>query len=400
MLEARLCAGILHRRAAPKRQTILEMILTHCAVCATDLGLSLGKKCGRCSTRYCGPECQVKHWQEGGHDKLCKLIKKAGGAEQYNANNKYTDAVTIAAEACADDTKGQTCYICTQALHWKTKEGLVRGCSCRGTAGFAHVSCLAEQAKILYAEALENNLGAKVKNERWVRWHTCSLCEQHYHGVVRCALGWACWKTYLGRPETNWGRRAAMTQLGNGLSEANHHEDALSVMETELSMRRRVGDSESNILVAQSNLASTYSHLGREEEALRMRQGVYSGCLKLKGEDNLSTLMAANNYASSLLNLEHYAEAKALLRKVTPVARRVLGESNRITLTIRKVYAVVLYRDDSSTPDDIREAVNTLEETARTMQRVFGGEHPFTVEFERLLRDARAALAARETPRA
>ena len=105
-------------------------------------------------------------------------------------------------------------------------------------------------------------------------------------------------------------------------------------------------------------------------------------------------------YASSLQYLEHYAEAKALLRKVTPVARRVLGESNRITLTIRKVYAVVLYRDDSSTPDDIREAVNTLEETARTMQRVFGGEHPFTVEFERLLRDARAALAARETPRA
>jgi len=55
----------------------------------------------------------------------------------------------IAVEACADDTKGQTCYICTQALHWKTKEGLVRGCACRGTAGFVHVSCLAEQAKIL-----------------------------------------------------------------------------------------------------------------------------------------------------------------------------------------------------------------------------------------------------------
>ena len=54
------------------------------------------------------------------------------------------------------DTKGQTCYICTQALHWKTKEGLVRGCACRGTAGFAHVSCLAEQATILVADAEEN----------------------------------------------------------------------------------------------------------------------------------------------------------------------------------------------------------------------------------------------------
>ena len=74
------------------------MILTQCAVCATELGLSLGKKCGRCSTRYCGPECQVQHWKEGGHDQLCKKIKKAGGAEQYNANKKYAEAVAVAAE--------------------------------------------------------------------------------------------------------------------------------------------------------------------------------------------------------------------------------------------------------------------------------------------------------------
>ena len=127
------------------------MILTQCAVCATELGLTLGKKCGRCSTRYCGAECQKQHWEQGGHDQLCKKIKKAGGAEQYNANKKYAEAVGAAAEACADDVKGQTCYICTQALHWKTKEGLVRGCSCRGTAGFAHVSCLAKQAKVLVA---------------------------------------------------------------------------------------------------------------------------------------------------------------------------------------------------------------------------------------------------------
>ena len=49
--------------------------------------------------------------------------KKAGGAEQYNANKKYAEAVAVAVEKCAEDTKGQTCYICTQALHWKTKGG-------------------------------------------------------------------------------------------------------------------------------------------------------------------------------------------------------------------------------------------------------------------------------------
>ena len=80
------------------------MILTNCAACAAPLGLSLGKKCGRCSTRYCGAACQVQHWKEGGHDKLCRKIKKAGGAEQYNANQKYTEAVSVAVEKCAEDT--------------------------------------------------------------------------------------------------------------------------------------------------------------------------------------------------------------------------------------------------------------------------------------------------------
>ena len=176
------------------------MLLAQCAVCATELGTG-GKRCGRCSTLYCGPACQKQHWDAGGHDKLCKKIKKGGGAEIYHAGKKLKEAVAVTAEACADDTKGQTCYIYTQALHWKTKEGLVRGCSCRGTAGLAHVSWLAEQAKILVAEGEENNLDGKVMNQRWHRWTTCSLCEQEYHGVVRCALAWACWKTYLGRPE-------------------------------------------------------------------------------------------------------------------------------------------------------------------------------------------------------
>ena len=149
------------------------MILTQCAVCATKLGLSLEtdrgrlrlrtwhrwEVCGSCSTRYCSAECRELHWEKGGHDQLCKHIERAGGAEQFYANTKYTEAVAVAAEACADDTKGQTCYICYG--EGDEDEGLVRGCACRGTAGFAHVSCLAEQAKILVTEAEENNLSSK-----------------------------------------------------------------------------------------------------------------------------------------------------------------------------------------------------------------------------------------------
>ena len=372
------------------------MILTQCAVCATELGLSLGKKCGRCSTRYCGPECQVQHWKEGGHDTLCKKIKKAGGAEQYNANKKYAEAVSVAVEKCADDTKGQTCYICTQALHWKTKEGLVRGCACRGTAGFAHVSCLAEQAKILVAEAEENNLGLKAKNERWRQWYSCSLCEQKYHGVVRCALGWVCWKTYVGRGEGDALWRMAMNLLGLGLYEASRFEEAVAVRETEFSMERRLNRSEKSILVVQGNLAGTYHMLGRLEQASSMYRDVYAGMVRLYGEEQEETLRAAYNYALSLNALLHFKEAKSLLRKMTPVAQRVLGENIETTLRMKWTYAQSLYKDPDATLDDVREAVETLEDADRIARRVLGGAHPITARMEGTLQKARANLRARK----
>ena len=59
-------------------------------------------------------------------------------------------------------------------------------------------------------------------------------------------------------------------------------------------------------------------------------------------------------------------------------------------------HAEALYKDDGSTLDDLREAVNTLEETARTARRVLGGTHPTTGGIEETLRNARAELSARE----
>ena len=81
-----------------------------------------------------------------------------------------------------------------------------------------------------------------------------------------------------------------------------------------------------------------------------------------------------------------------------PVARRVLGNNDETTLKMRGNYAEALYEDDGRTLDDIREAVETLEETARTARRVLGGAHPTTVGIEDELRDAGAVLRSRETP--
>ena len=54
--------------------------------------------------------------------------------------------------------------------------------------------------------------------------------------------------------------------------------------------------------------------------------------------------------------------------------------------------------DPNATLDDLREAVNTLEDAGRIGRRVLGGAHPLTTLIERNLQKERAALRARETP--
>ena len=186
-----------------------------------------------------------------------------------------------------------------------------------------------------------------------------------------------------------------MTHLGNGLYDTEHYEDALSVQEAQFSMKRRLGASESSVLITQGNLANTYRALGRDEEALSIRRDVYSGRSKLNGEEREETLLAASNYAVSLKNLDRFEEAKSLLRKTIPVARRVLGETDVLPLRMRWLYAIALYQDAAATLDDLREAVGTLESVALVWTRVFGKAHPETQKVQNALEDARGALAAR-----
>ena len=164
-------------------------------------------------------------------------------------------------------------------------------------------------------------------------------------------------------------------------------------------MLRRVGASEDRVLGTQGNIAVTYEALGRLDESHRMFRDVYFGRLKFSGEENFHTLSAANNYASSLLDTNHEVEeAKSVLKRTLLVARRVLGEVNEITLYGRWNYARALYNNDNATLDDIREAVNTLEDLERIARHVLGDAHPIRVHIEQHLRKSRAARRESRCP--
>ena len=188
-----------------------------------------------------------------------------------------------------------------------------------------------------------------------------------------------------------------MSEVGNGVLASNQYADALIVREAELSTLRRVGARIEHILIVQGNLANTYDALKRNEDAIRMRRDVYSGHLRLHGEEHYDTLREANNLANSFAQLQRFEEAKSLLRKTIPVAWRVLGETSELMHRMKKVYADTLYMDPTATLDDLREAVTTLEETEPLARRVLGGVHPLTVDIERELRSVRAVLRARES---
>ena len=84
-----------------------------------------------------------------------------------------------------------------------------------------------------------------------------------------------------------------------------------------------------------------------------------------------------------------------MLRTI-PVARRTFGESHDLTLSMRSFYAQVQVADPGATLDDLREAVETLEETARIARRVLGGANPSARQIVHTLQAAQAALNARE----
>ena len=175
---------------------------------------------------------------------MCKKIHRGGNAEQYYANKKYKEALAVAVEACSEDAKGQTCYICLEAVHPSTGEGLVRGCACQGNQGYCHVSCLVRRDEILLDEAKDRvfatwDFQAKISNmmdaDKIAKGMlSCKLCKKQYDAIILRALGWGCWKRCASKSEQRWSAGSdeqlqitgALTNLAGCLSESGHHAEA------------------------------------------------------------------------------------------------------------------------------------------------------------------------------
>ena len=78
---------------------------------------------------------------------------------------------------------GSACWICLEA-DGESNEPLLRNCACRGSSGWAHVSCLAEHARRAAAKGEKG----KTSTSAAKAWAICSQCNQQYQGDVGVAL--------------------------------------------------------------------------------------------------------------------------------------------------------------------------------------------------------------------
>ena len=124
-----------------------------------------------------------------------------------------------------------------------------------------------------------------------------------------------------------------------------------------------------------------------------MRREVYSGTLRIQGEDSLEALVETLNLALILQDTGNRPEAKELLRARIPVAERSLGRENYVYFRLRWTYAKSLADADDATFDDLVRAEAILDDTYTRFRRVMGDRHPDTPRIHEILLAMREVLA-------
>ena len=144
-------------------------------------------------------------------------------------------------------------------------------------------------------------------------WH-----EQQYHGVVFCALGWACWKASAGN---GLGSTESMTSLGPVYPVHN----ATRTRPRASWLRMKAAKAVSNVTFSPSGrLANTYQDLGRSEEALPAptRLRTRRGALKTPGRSNYAGHEGSRTWGQVRQKLPEALCAMSALRCAGTTRRR------------------------------------------------------------------------------
>ncbi|MEV4536962.1 FxSxx-COOH system tetratricopeptide repeat protein [Asanoa sp. NPDC049518] len=134
--------------------------------------------------------------------------------------------------------------------------------------------------------------------------------------------------------------------------------------------QERLGPDDSQTLFVGTNLAITYSSMGRYADAYRLNEKIYDRRRRALGDDHPDTLISASDLAVCLNHLGRYDEALRLDRDIYERRQRLLGDDHRDTLNSLNNLAAVL-----SDLGSHAEAVRLGQDAHERCQRVFGPDH-------------------------
>mmetsp|Transcript_27541 Transcript_27541/g.88980 ORF Transcript_27541/g.88980 Transcript_27541/m.88980 type:complete len:331 (+) Transcript_27541:3-995(+) len=291
--------------------------------------------CARCKTPYCDKKCQKRGW---------KVHKEFCGDEKTRTQIEHAVYRAMAQARSREPPVDARCFICLEGpakVEWQ-------GCGCRGSAGFAHVECLAEYCR-----------------ERR-DFRKCPTCLQDFSGRMAIAMKRAFWRSARGQAAAE---QFASFELSRCLHDAKEY-DAMRLLQ-DVAERGLAADAPAR-LMNRVDRARMLRELGRADEALELMEDTITRVRLSCNADSLS--VASVVMASVLDQLGRQREALPFIEEAVAIAETSFGPDAARTHHAKGIYAYLLSRNDR--PDEAREIFQHL---VTVGNRLYGPDHHYTV---------------------
>ena len=258
------------------------------------------------------------------------------------------------------------CWCCLESTSTKTQPLLHCGCACRGSAGWAHVSCLAQAA------------GAHSFEERGSiseLWTGCPTCTHDWTGRVQLDLARVYARSCSQRPEEDGERQFAEYVLSLALKTHGAHVEALVIEERALTFcRQHYGPEDEQTIMAMESLANTYGLIREYEKALVIQREALEFYRRKDGLGGQLTLSAMGRLAETLNDMQQFGTAQKLLEERLETQRRTRPDHQGELVSAMQSLACV-YCDAG----EMEKAVPLFKESIAYCRREYGSAHPQTL---------------------
>ena len=296
---------------------------------------------------------------------------------------------------CDDTSQSHACWIClcTDADdHGRPR----RDCSCRGTAGYVHVSCLVDMAA-KKSETIDINptsnpglrLGVSVGGNTLDPWRECMTCRQCYSGRTMVELAKAMESRYDREAQPVFWRNATYDFLSGVLLRSGDYDGALRAIDKRMALCRDqyrtevlAGRDRADISCCRdlvnglTNKASVLitRRIGSQEDvaAILSEAGRYAEQIQ-KNDGGRSCGFVWRQRAFLEQSIGNHEQALKLMQKTV----KTLGAIPGYKSSLNGIKDQWVLSEMMIATGELIEAYDLMKETIDTAERVLGADHPF-----------------------